>query len=487
MATAETIVPKHVLDQLLDAEKLKHCYECGICTASCPMVEILGKDYNPRVLLEKILLDPEDVLSSEELWFCAWCYRCHRRCNQGLKLPEIFLVIRKIAVERGHTQPIERALRKIAENVPLPLTTALACFHPERAGLNRERILEKIEEIYNEHLAKEKARRAQKVAEERIAVIGSGPAGLTVAYELSRKGYGVTIFESLPEAGGMLRKCIPEFRLPKRFLEKELQAIKDMGVEIRTGVKIGQDLNINGLWREGYKAIFVGIGAHKTRKLRIEGEELEGVVHALDFLWSVNSGENVHIGKNVVVVGGGNVAVDAARTALTAREALKLGAKDVTILYRRSREEMPAIPWEVKEAENEGVKIEFLVSPRKIIGDNGRVSAIECTRMQLGEPDETGRRKATSIAGSEFTRETDMLILAIGEAPDVEFLPKEVDLNDDGTVWVDPITMETSMKGIFAAGDAVTGSATVIEAIMGGQSVAESIERYLELARRQTQ
>ena len=483
LATAKTIVSKDVLERLLDVEKLKYCYECGICTGSCPMVELLGNDYNPRGLLERIFLDPEGVLASAEIWLCAWCYRCHRRCNQALKLPEIFLEIRKIAVEHGYVESSEKALQKIVENVPLPLTTALACFHPERAGLDKDEILEKIGQMYDAHLKEEKAKRAQMVAEERVAVIGSGPAGLTVAYELSRKGYGVTVFEALPEAGGMLRKCIPSFRLPKRFLEKEVQSIAGLGVEIKTGVTIGQDMKFDGLWREGYKAIFVGVGAHKTQKLKIEGGDLKGVIHALDFLWNVNSGENVEIGENVVVIGGGNVAVDAARTALTAREALKMGAKAVTILYRRSREEMPAIPWEVKEAESEGVKIEFLVSPKRIVGEDGKVSAIECVRMELGEPDESGRRKAVPIAGSEFKRETDMVILAIGETPDVEFLPKETLLNEDGTVAVDPVTMETSLKGVFAGGDAVTGPATVIEAIVAGKRAAESIDQYFKQSR----
>jgi NADPH-dependent glutamate synthase beta subunit-like oxidoreductase len=480
LATANTIVSKDVLERLLDIEKLKYCYECGICTGSCPMAELLGKDYNPRRLLAQIFLDAESVLASDELWLCAWCYRCHKRCNQALKVPEIFLTLRKIAVERGYAQPSEKAMRKIAENIPLPLSTTLTCFHPERAGLDKETILEQTAQMYDAYLKREKARRAQKVSEERIAVIGSGPAGLTVAYELSRKGYGVTVFETLPEAGGMLRKCIPDFRLPKRFLEKEIQAIKDLGVEIKTGVTIGQDLNFSSLWREGYKAVFVGIGAHKSQKLGIEGADLKGVTYALEFLWNVKSGENVEIGQNVVVIGGGNVAVDAARTALTAREALRIGAKNVMILYRRSREEMPAIPWEVKEAESEGVKIEFLVSPKKLVGENGKVSAIECVRMQLGEPDETGRRKALPIECSEFKRETDMVILAIGETPDVEFLPKEITLGESDTIWVDPITMETSLKGVFAGGDAVTGPATVIEAILAGKRAAGSIEDYLK-------
>jgi NADPH-dependent glutamate synthase beta subunit-like oxidoreductase len=295
-----------------------------------------------------------------------------------------------------------------------------------------------------------------------------------VACELARKGHKITVFEALHEAGGMLRKCIPESRLPKQVLTEQIQFIKDLGVDIRTSTAIGKDLNFDDLWKQGYKAIFIGVGAHKSQKLKIDGGDLESVIHALDFLWNVNCGEKMEVGQNVAVIGGGNVAIDAAKTAL------KLGANEVTILYRRSKEEMPANPWEIKEAEDEHVKIEFLVAPKKILGENGKVSSIECVRMQLGEPDETGRRKPVPIEGSEFTRKADMVILAIGEAPDLEFLPKEIELNEDGTVWTNPITMETSLKGIFAGGDAVIGPATVIEAILAGKCAAESIENYLK-------
>ena len=253
-------------------------------------------------------------------------------------------------------------------------------------------MLEKIEQIRGEWLKTKKTEKSARAAE-KVAIIGSGPAGLTVAYELSKKGYSVTIFEALPELGGMLRKCIPEYRLPKKVLTKEIQFIKDLGVEVKTGTEVGKDICFEGFQKEGYKAVFVGAGAHKSQGLRVEGGDLNGVTHALDFLWGSNSGKKMEVGKNVVVVGGGNVAVDAARTALCQ------GAKEVTILYRRSRDEMPANLWEVKEAEGEGVKIEFLVSPKRILGEKGRVTAIECVRMQLGEPDESWQEKGGSCRG----------------------------------------------------------------------------------------
>ena len=436
------------------------------------MAELLGKSYNPRVLLEKILLNPEEVLNSEELWLCAWCYRCYKRCPQGLKIPEILLFLKAKAVEHGLLEPLDKAVQKIVKQIPLPTVTTLVCFHPERAGIDKNEVLKKIEKMRMESL--EEKEKAVKASEHKVAVIGSGPAGLTVAFELAKEGYSVTIFEALPEAGGMLRKCIPEYRLPKSVLAKEVQLLRELGVEIKTGVKVGEDLGFEDLLKGEYKAVFIGAGAHKSRKLKIEGENLEGVVHALEFLWNANLGKIKTIGENVVVIGGGNVAVDAARTAL------ELEAKEVTILYRRSKEEMPANPWEVKEAEEAGVKIEFLVAPKKILGENGKVSAIECIHMELGEPDETGRRKPIPVEGSEFKREADKVILAIGETPDIGFLPKEIELNENGTVCVNPVTMETSLKGVFAGGDVVSGPATVIEAIAAGKRAAESIKKYLE-------
>jgi NADPH-dependent glutamate synthase beta subunit-like oxidoreductase len=471
---SSTSITKEVIEKILNAEKLKNCFECGICTASCSMAEMLGNEYSPRRLLEDIYMDPEKVLASEAIWVCAWCYRCHNRCPQALNLPEIFLFMRSAAVTQGHTQAFDKALQKIVRNVPLPLVTTLVCFHPERAGLKKETVLEKIEQMREELFKTKKREKATKSSKEKVAVIGSGPAGLTVAYELGRKGYAVTVFEALSEPGGMLKKGIPQSRLPKQVVAKEIQFIKNLGVEFKTGMKIGKDVSFTDLKKEGYKTVFIGAGAHRSQKLKAEGSDLKGVTNALDFLWDSNLGKKVNVGKNIVVVGGGNVAVDSARTARC------LGANEVAILYRRSEDEMPANPREVEEAKHEGVKIEFLVSPKKILGENGKVCAIECVRMQLDEPDETGRRKAILVEGSEFKRETDMVILAIGESPDLEFLPKDVGLNEDGTLWVDPVTMETSLPGIFGGGDAVSGPASVIEAIRDGKRAAESIENHMK-------
>ena len=471
MEAEMTSSPNVLLERLLDVEKLQYCYECGICTASCPMVELLPKHYHPRTLLQMFFLDLDEVLREEELWLCAWCYRCYRRCPQKLRLPEIFLTVRKLAVKEGYLQGFQEAVELIRREIPLPAVCYRVCFHPERAEIDFSQI---IGSTYEFGEREEKVTSEPKAHREKIAIVGSGPAGLTAACELVRMGYHVTVFESLSEPGGMLRECMPSYRLPRKVLEAEIEHIKRLGVEIRTGVTVGRDLAIEDLSRDGYKAVFIATGAHKSRKLRIEGVELRGVIHALDFLRRINLGERIEIGERVGVIGGGNVAMDTARTAL------RLGAKEVSILYRRSREEMPANPWEVKEAESEGVKISLLVSPRKILGKDGRVSAIECIRMELGEPDETGRRRPIPIEGSEFTMELDTVILAIGETPDLSFLPKEIEVSEENTILVDPVTMETNLPGVFAGGDVVSGPATVIEAIVAGKRAVLSIDRYLK-------
>ena len=467
-----TKISEDTLEKLLDSEKLEHCFECGICTASCPVVKLISKHYNPRMLLQTVSKDLERAITEAEPWLCAWCDRCYKRCPQGLNLPEIFLLTRNIAAERGYISKFNEALETIGREIPFPGVCGLVCFG-KVDDPTAIKTLERYVADYELKKKKEKAIPTPKKRRKKIAVIGSGPAGLTAAYELARKGYPVTVFESLPEPGGMLRAGIPEFRLTRKVLDTEIERIKGLGVEIRTNVTVGKDLTIDGLLKDGYKAVFIATGAQKSRKLRIEGEKLKGVIPALDLLKEVNMGKKVKLGDKVAVIGGGNVAIDAARAVL------RLGAKEVTILYRRSREEMPANPWEVRHGEKEGVKIQFLVAPKKILGKDGRLVAIECIRMELGEPDESGRRRPIPIENSEFTIQLDTMILAIGESPDPSLLPKGIEVTRQKTITVDPITLETSLPGIFAGGDVVSGPATVIEAIVAGRRVASSIDDYL--------
>ena len=473
MTTKKNPIPTEVLEHLLDAEKLKNCFECGICTSSCPMNELLPEHYNPRIMLEKIYHNPEEALKSPALWMCAWCYRCHKRCPQKLKLPEIFLTVRKIAQEKGELKGLGQAMELIEEKMPFPISFSYVCLHPERAGSEKN-----FEEFNREHAGKEKKTSpTQEKQPAKVAIIGSGPAGLTAAHELAQKGYSVTVFESASKPGGMLQQCIPSFRLPKECLNSEIDDIRNMGVEIKANTRIGRDVKIDELWDQGFKAILVSVGAHRTRKLNVEGEELKGVFDALDFLWQGNDSGNTKTDAHVIVVGGGNVAIDSARTAT------RQGAKEVTILYRRSRDEMPANPYEVKEAEEEGIKIQFLVAPIRVLGENGSIKNLECVKMELGEPDETGRRKPKPVEGSEFAIPADTLILAIGEAPDLSFLPKEIETTEEHTIAVEPFTTVTSKKGVFTCGDCATGPATVIQAVLAGKKAAEEIDYYLKCGR----
>ena len=309
---------------------------------------------------------------------------------------------------------------------------------------------------------------------ERVAIIGSGPAGLSAAYYLGRYGYGVTILEALSAPGGMLYWGVPEYRLPKRVVDEQVEAIKGLGVEIRTNVAVGQDVTFNELLAEGYEAVLIAVGAQKDLRLNVSGEDAGGVLPGVGFLRQVNSGDEVSLGNRVCVIGGGNTAIDSARVAA------HLGAGSVSILYRRSRAEMPAVAEEVDAALEEGIEIQFLVAPTEIILRSGRVAGIRCVRMELGEPDDTGRRRPIPISGSEFEVEADTVIVAIGQVPDLSFLNGSgVEIDRTGLIGADSQTLATNLPKVFVAGDALTGPATVIEAIAAGKKAARGIDSHL--------
>ncbi|MFC1886196.1 FAD-dependent oxidoreductase, partial [Thermodesulfobacteriota bacterium] len=312
---------------------------------------------------------------------------------------------------------------------------------------------------------------------EKAAIIGSGPAGLTAAYFLALDGYQVDVYESMPEAGGMMRYGIPEHRLPRSVLDAEINNLKRYGINIHTNSAVGKDVTLKELEQHGAKAIFLAIGAWKGLKLRIPGEDVpQGVSDVTTFLREVHLKNLTEVKGKAVIIGGGHSALDAARVSL------RLGAKEAHIIYRRGREEMLAEPEEVEEAEKEGVKIHFLVAPVSISDKNGKVSGIECIRTRLTEPDSTGRRKPVPIDGSNFSIEADHIIPAIGQTPDFDILGNEYDLNMSkwGTLTVNPETLQTNAPNIFAGGDAVTGPATVIEAVEAGQRAAKYMARYLK-------
>lgn len=309
----------------------------------------------------------------------------------------------------------------------------------------------------------------------KVAIVGSGPAGMSVAYYLAKEGYSCAIFEKLPITGGMLTVGIPAYRLPRSIVAAEFDALKQCGVQVHTGVVIGRDKTLADLKNEGFEAVFIAPGAHLSRKLGVEGEELDGVLHGVDYLRRVNLGEPVNLGRNVVVVGGGNVAIDCARTAL------RQGSTNVFILYRRGRDEMPASKAEIHHLEEEGVRIETLAAPVKVHGEKGRLSKIECIRMQLGECDASGRCRPVPMEGSNFMIEADAVIPAISQDVDVSAGEgQELSLSRWGTFEVDETTLQTSVPWVFAAGDAVLGPQTVAKAVVQAKEAAESIHRMLQ-------
>jgi len=308
---------------------------------------------------------------------------------------------------------------------------------------------------------------------EKVAVIGAGPAGLTCAYYLAKKGYEVKVFDSLDAPGGMLVAGIPRFRLPRSAIDSDVEQIKSWGVQFEPSTALGKDFTISDLFSRGYKTVFLGIGAWKDRKLGVEGEDLEGVIPCIEFLRKTNLEGGAPVGKSVAVIGGGNAAIDSARVAL------RKGADEVTIVYRRSRVEMPANEEEIAAALEEGIDIEYLSAPTRLLGDGGKVRKLECTRMELGEPDGSGRRRPMPLEGSEYTRDVDTVIVAISQSPDSASFADELKVTKWGSVEADPVTMQTSIAGVFAAGDVVNGADTVINAIAGGKAAAESMDRYL--------
>ncbi|MFB0534749.1 MAG: FAD-dependent oxidoreductase, partial [Anaerolineae bacterium] len=349
---------------------------------------------------------------------------------------------------------------------------------------------------------------APSAPSKRVAIVGAGPAGLTAACFLARRGIVSEVFEALPVAGGMMAVGIPTYRLPPEVLQREVAAIEALGVKIHLNHPIDGD-GFQRL-REEHDAVFVAVGAHQGWTMRIPGEDLKGVLSGVDFLRAVNlaalGGDTAsppRLGERVVVIGGGDVAIDSARVARRAcpdpspgsgrrpsqracpdpstgsgrRPSRRVGGQEVTVLYRRSRAEMPAEPWEVQEAEEEGIKFHYLAAPVRALGQDGVLAGLECIRMELGEPDESGRRRPVPIAGSEFTLECDTLLVAIGQTVDTPF--EGLSLVQRGTYVADPVTLQTNVPGVFAGGDAVTGPASVIEAIAAGQRAAESIVLYL--------
>lgn len=448
------------------------CDDCKACIRVCPIN--LWDDYNRRLSWRTAI----DYFNPALGDYCVIKETpiCQETCPVHLDI-------------RGYIGLIAEgkygeAFSLIRERLPFPAVIGRICTHPCEEVCNRGKVdqplsIKFLKRFVADYEIQTSSRPRQEGAilgsrPERVAVVGAGPAGLTAAHDLAWMGYNVTVFEALPVAGGMLAVGIPQYRLPRDVLNREIGFVQDLGVEIKTNTPIGKDLTLDDLFAQGYKAVFIAVGAHQSMRLNIPGEEAEGVVHGVDFLRDLNLGREVWVGDRVGIIGGGNVAMDAARSAL------RLGAKEVLILYRRSRQEMPASTEEIEAAEHEGVKIEYLVAPVEVLTNQGKVVGLRCVRMRLGEPDTSGRRRPIPIEGSEFNVELDMIIPAIGQAADLSFIPEDSGIEvRRGRIVVSPDTLATTRPGVFAGGDVVTGPWIAIEAIAAGKKAALSIDAYL--------
>jgi NADPH-dependent glutamate synthase beta subunit-like oxidoreductase len=448
---------------VVDAEK---CVGCGACETVCPKYVMKVKTMSERLMHFNC---SDDRLAP-----------CRQTCPAEIDIPQYIAQIRE--------GDYEGAVNTIRERNPFLLACGRVCPHPCEANCRRgiedepvsinqlKRFVADYEMNSGDRLPIATAPETRK----RIAVIGGGPAGLTCAYFLRRLGHQVNIFEAMPKLGGMLRYGIPEYRLPKEVLDWEIQSILDLGVDYHTNVKFGHDFDLSSLVASGFDAIFLGIGAWKDASLRVEGEDLKGCYTGIDFLSRLAGGEAFPLGRTATVIGGGNTAIDCTRNLI------RLGVEKVYIVYRRTRGEMPANEVEIDAAEHEGVEFLFLAAPVKVKGDDdGNVTHLEYLKMALGEPDASGRRRPVPIEGSETLLETDMVITAIGQSPDVSFTERskkrlaELNTTRWNTIDVDPATLQSNIPYLFAAGDAATGPSLVVEAIGGGRRAARSIHQYV--------
>jgi len=450
------------------------CNGCGDCEKECP-VEV-PNEFEQGLSMRKAIYKPFAQAIPNR-------YSIDKRgkspCKLACPLEQNVQGYIALIKEKKYVE----AYNLIKRDNPIPLICGRICAHPCEEVCKRgevdeplsitalKRFIADYAYSHDIHVDLETAEKR----EERVAIIGSGPAGLVAAHDLALKGYPVTIYEALPVAGGMLAVGIPEYRLPRNLLQYKIDLIKAMGVEIKLNTPIDPHFTCEDLKAEGYKAVLLATGAHRSIKLGIPGEGSKGVIHCTDFLREVNLGKKVAVGKRVAVIGGGNTAVDAARVAF------RLGAEEIHIVYRRTRLEMPALEDEIEEAEFEGVTISYLTAPVQILAENGKVTGLKCVRMELGEPDDRGRRRPIPIADSEFVMPMDTVIPSVSQAPDLSFLPGDTDLKIGAhdTLDVDPITGATNLEGIFAAGEVVTGPWIAVQAMISGREAAISVDRYL--------
>ncbi len=453
---------------------VKKCTACGTCFAGCPVV--MKSEFNMGIGERKAIYIPFPQAIPNKATIDKREERpCHAACIDACPInTNVAGYLRLIRDGR-----FKDAYLLIRSTNPLPSVCGRVCYAPCEGVCNRGQLdaplairdLKRfaVDSFNIDELPIPQVQKTDK----KVAIIGAGPSGLACAHDLALEGHSVTIFEAQPEPGGMLRYAIPEYRLPKDELRKEIDYIKRLGVEIKCNKEVGRDITFLDI-KNSFDAVFIGVGARKGVNLNIDGEDLKGVIDGIRFLRMVNMGEKIELGNVVAVIGGGNTAIDCARTAL------RLGSKEVKVIYRRTQAEMPAAHEEVEALIKEGIVIEFLTTPKRFISENGALKKMECIRMELGEPDSSGRRRPVEIPGSEFTIDVDTVITALGQRPETDFLKDSINLGKDSTIKIDTKTGMTSLEGVFAGGDAVTGPAYVIDAIAAGKKAAINISRYLK-------
>jgi len=458
------------------------CYHCAtpLCAVVCPAEAITKREEDGVVIVDRGKCRETSrcgIISEEDMGptfsFGKGEAPCQIACPVHISIPGYVALIAK-----GR---FKEALDLIRQRMPLPVVCGRVCLAPcekecRRQELDQPIAIESLKRFVTDYVDDELPSPLPQTRPDKVAIVGSGPAGLAAGYDLIRMGYGVTVYEALPVAGGMLATGIPPHRLPKEALKRDIDYIKALGVEIKTNSSLGQGLNLNDLTRQGYGAILLAIGAQQGQRLKIPGAELAGTLVATSFMRDFNLGKKVEVGNRVVVLGGGNVAIDCARTAL------RLGAGEVHVACLECREDMPATVSEIEHAEEEGITIHPSLTFTRILGEGGKVTGVECLKLRGFEFDKDGQPHVDVIEGTEHVLPADTVIFAVGQTTDLSNLTGDgvIATTRRGTIAIDPETLATSRPGVFAAGDAAHGPTSVTEAIADGQKAAFYIDRYLQ-------